>query len=91
MAAATPEHVAKFTCDDYRTPPEDRRHELLDGDLVVAPAPDLKHQRVLLALAGLLDRFVKESDLGEVLPAPCDVVLCPPRESGEKAEFRRLS
>ena len=34
----------------------------------MAPAPNLKHRRVLLALAGLLDRFVKESGLGEVLP-----------------------
>ena len=75
MAAATLEPVAKFTYDDYRTAPEDRRYELLDGDLIVAPAPSLKHQRVLLALAGLLDRFVKGAGLGEVLPAPCDVVL----------------
>ena len=75
MAATTLEHVAKFTYDDYRTAPEDRRYELLDGDLIVAPVPSLKHQRVLLALAGLLDRFVKEAGLGEVLPAPCDVVL----------------
>ena len=75
MAPATLEHAAKFTYDDYRTAPEDRRYELLDGDLIVAPAPSLKHQRVLLALAGLLDRFVKEAGLGEVLPAPCDVVL----------------
>ena len=69
MAAATLEHVAKFTYDDYRTAPEDRRHELLDGDLVVAPAPNLKHRRVLLALAGLMDRFVKESG-GETLRSP---------------------
>ena len=41
----------------------------------MAPAPDLQHRRVLLALAGLLDRFVKEAGPGEVLPAPCDVVL----------------
>ena len=63
------EHVAKFTYDDYRTAPEDRRHELLDRDLVVAPAPNLKHRRVLLALAGLMDRFVKESG-GETLRSP---------------------
>ena len=31
MAAATLEHAAKFTYDDYRTVPEDRRYELLDG------------------------------------------------------------
>ena len=40
-----------------------------------APVPSVKHQRVLLALSGLPDTFVKEAGLGEVLPAPCDVVL----------------
>ena len=75
VTAATLEHVTKFTYEDYRTAPEDRRYELLDGDLVVAPAPNLKHQRVLLALGMLLGRFVKEAGLGEVLLSPCDVVL----------------
>ena len=75
MAAANLKSVAKLTYDDYRSAPEDRRHELLDGDLVVAPAPSLRHQRVLRALARLLDRFAEETGLGEVLFAPCDVVL----------------
>ena len=75
VTAATLEHVTKFTYEDYRTAPEDRRYELLDGDLVVAPAPNLKHQRVLLALGMLLGRFVKKAGLGEVLLSPCDVVL----------------
>ena len=75
MTTATLEHVTKFTYGDYRTAPDDRRYELLDGDLVVAPAPNLKRQRVLLALAMSSSRFVKEAGLGEVLLSPCDVVL----------------
>ena len=41
MATAQP--VLKFTYEDYRTTPEDKRYELLDGDLLMTPAPNLKH------------------------------------------------
>ena len=44
MATAQP--VLKFTYEDYRTTPEDKRYELLDGDLLMTPTPNLKHQRV---------------------------------------------
>ena len=37
----------KFTYADYRNAPEDKRYELLDGELVVSPAPKEIHQRVL--------------------------------------------
>ncbi len=36
----------KFTCEDYRTAPPDRRYELLDGQLFMTQAPNLKHLRV---------------------------------------------
>ena len=48
---ATTQPVVKFTYEDYRTAPADKRYELLDGDLIMVPAPNLKHQRVLLRLA----------------------------------------
>ena len=36
----------KLTCEDYRLIPEDgRRHEILDGEHYVTPAPFLRHQR----------------------------------------------
>ena len=73
MATAQP--VLKFTYEDYRTTPEDKRYELLDGDLLMTPAPNLKHQRVQLELAMQLGRFIKERALGEFFFAPCDVVL----------------
>ena len=43
---ATTQPVVKFTYEDYRTTPADKRYELLDGDLIMVPAPNLKHQRV---------------------------------------------
>ena len=73
MISAQP--VLKFTYEDYRTTPEDKRYELLDGDLLMTPAPNLKHQRLQLGLSRLLARFIEERALGELFVAPCDVVL----------------
>ena len=73
MATAQP--VLKFTYEHYRTTPEDKRYELLDGDLLMTPAPNLKHQGVQFELGSRLGRFIKERALGEFFFAPCDVVL----------------
>ena len=73
MATAHP--VFKFTCEDYRTAPPDKRYELLDGELLLTPAPNLKHQRVQLRLGIRLGQFIEERGLGEFFFAPCDVVL----------------
>ena len=73
MATAT-----KLTYDDLAAMPEDRnRYEIIDGELYVTPAPNLKHQIVVKKLLGALDRFVYEHDLGLVIMAPTDVVLSP--------------
>ena len=72
---ATTQPVVKCTYEDYRTTPADERYELLDGDLIMVPAPNLKHQRVQGNLYYHLRFFITEHDLGELLPAPCDVVL----------------
>ena len=73
MASVQP--AFRFTYEDYRTAPPDRRYELLDGDLVLTPAPSLKHQRVQVRLGEPLARFVRENALGEFFFAPCDIVL----------------
>jgi Uma2 family endonuclease len=65
----------RFTYEDYLLLPEDRRYEILDGDLFMTPAPTPYHQRVSLNLTFILLRHVREKSLGEVLEAPCDVVL----------------
>ena len=73
MSTAQP--VFKFTYEDYRTAPPDKRYELVDGDLVMVPAPNLKHQTVQVRLEERLARFVRENSLGMLFFAPCDVVL----------------
>ena len=65
----------KFTVADYMTTPEDKHYQLLDGEMIVAPAPTDKHQAISLHLAVSLYQFVQENDLGLVRYAPYDVVL----------------
>ena len=71
----SPNPAVKFTYEDYQHTPEDKRYELLDGELVMVPAPNLEHQRIGIRLGVLLHGFVQERGLGEVFHAPCDVVL----------------
>lgn len=54
-------------------PDDGRRHELLDGVLLVTPAPVLRHQRAAFRLARLLDDACPD-DL-ELIMAPFDVAL----------------
>ncbi len=72
---ATERRVVKFTYEDYKHTPEDKRYELLDGDLIMVPAPRIVHQRNSREIEFRLVTFVDENDLGEVFYAPCDVVL----------------
>lgn len=65
----------KLTYDDYAAISDDRRYELLDGALIMVPAPETPHQDFSMSLAGILDRYVRRKQLGKVLCAPTDVVL----------------
>ena len=73
MLSPTP--TVKFTYEDYQHTPDDQRYELLDGELIMSPAPNLGHQRSGTQLGWRLAQFVVERGLGEVFFAPCDVVL----------------
>ena len=66
---------ALLTRADRDALPEDgRRHELLDGAIVVTPSPGLAHQDVVTRLAAQLLDALDGSDL-LVLTGPFDVVL----------------
>ncbi|MBI4523581.1 MAG: Uma2 family endonuclease [Deltaproteobacteria bacterium] len=66
----------KLTYEDYLLFPDDgKRHEIIEGDHYVTPAPKTKHQRVSFNLALALGSFVKERRLGLVLAASCDVIF----------------
>ena len=74
MATATAGAVRQ-TYKDYCATPDDERYELLDGKLMMVPAPNMKHQRLVLELAEKLNAFSKAHRLGKVYVAPCDVFL----------------
>ena len=65
----------KFTVSDYMTTPEDKRYQLLDGEMILAPSPTDRHQAILGELFSALHQFVTENHLGRVRFAPLDVVL----------------
>lgn len=49
----------KFTYKDYLLLPEDKRYEIIEGDLYMVPSPFTKHQRILFKLAQILSEFVR--------------------------------
>jgi len=65
----------RFTYQDYLQLSEDRRYEIVDGDLYMVPAPIPYHQKVSRNLEFQLHQYVQAHDLGEVFDAPCDVLL----------------
>ncbi len=67
--------AVRFTYHDYLQLPEDRRYEIVDGDLYMVPAPVPYHQRIIRNLLYSLHQYVAGHDLGEVLQAPCDLLL----------------
>jgi Uma2 family endonuclease len=73
-----PSHLStpKLTYQDLLRLPEDLfRHELIEGEHYLSPAPAPKHQRVVVHLARILSSFVLAEGLGEILVAPVDVVF----------------
>ena len=70
MLAPTKE---KKTYADYAALDEGAPYQLIDGELVMSPAPTVYHQMVVWELGTTLRLFVQEHDLGLVIGAPVDV------------------
>ena len=75
MTAPNPQ--VRFRYEDYKSLPEstEKRYELLDGDLLMVPAPTTTHQRISRNLEVHLHEYCQRTDFGEVLDSPVDVVL----------------
>lgn len=74
MAHPHPKEI-HFTYQDYLLTSDDKRYELIEGELLMAPAPDTKHQSISGRLFTRLDRIISRGRLGYLFSAPCDVVL----------------
>ena len=65
-----------WTYDDYASLPDDgQRYEIVNGVLVMAPAPDGPHQDAVLRIAHYLLVHIEFAGLGKVRVAPFDVEL----------------
>lgn len=73
--AVTALQKKKYTYQDYQRTPDDKRFELIIGDLIMTPSPVPKHQTISKRIEFMLEEFVVENNLGEVFYAPCDIHL----------------
>ena len=66
----------RLTFDAWLELPETKqRYEIVDGVLIMPPAPTPDHQWIMMELFAPLREFVNDRDLGVVLAAPVDLVI----------------
>ncbi len=65
----------KLTYRDYANLQDDKRYELIEGELYMVPSPGFYHQSVLVNLLNFLTNFIKKKQLVIVLCAPMHVIL----------------
>ena len=73
-----PQTATRMTYDEFLALPDDGRHyELIEGELVLNPAPNLRHQAIIGNLYLALRLHLDERRSGKVFVAAVDVVLSP--------------
>ena len=76
MERTVAETATKLTYEDYLLFPDDGlRHEILDGEHYVSPAPNIRHQDVVMNLYRALYAFIRPSRLGRLFCVAVDVLL----------------
>ncbi len=72
-----PQTATRMTYEEFMALPDEegKYYELIEGELVVNPAPVPRHQRIARKILGRLDRYFEKHGGGEVWLAPLDVVL----------------
>src|SRR6185437_16074370 len=75
-------HARRWTIEEVDRLAEEReesspRYELVDGELLVTPAPSGRHQRIILRLAIPLVAYVETNRLGELRLGPGEARLTP--------------
>ncbi len=67
--------MLKYTYREYCTLPEGSRYQLIEGDLIVSPAPSRRHQEIVKRIFLALCTFVEPQRLGKVYASPIDLIL----------------
>lgn len=67
----TTEQVADLQQESRHWP----RYELIDGELIVTPSPDVEHQVAVMELVLILHGYVDQHRLGTILTSPADIRL----------------
>ena len=71
-----PAQRAEWTAEEALALPYDgNRYEVLDGELLVSPAPSFSHQFIVQAFVMRLMPYVDQRQLGWVLAAPADITF----------------
>ena len=66
----------RFTYEDYLGFPDDgRRHESIDGEHLVTPAPTPRHQELSVRLVVAIANYLASHPIGKVYAAPLDIIL----------------
>ncbi len=74
IMSTTPSSSTKWDYASYAAIPDDRlRHEIIDGEHFMNPAPNLYHQTVSRRIQFQLYTAIELSELGQVFDAPVDV------------------
>ena len=76
MSVVVNPHI-RFVYEDYKALPESmaRQYELLDGEILMVPAPTTRHRFIAGNIHALLHTHVRSVRSGAVLSSPIDVVL----------------
>ncbi len=73
-----PQAAELWTAERIRALPDDRlRHEVVDGEHLVTPAPRLVHERAVGLISNALWPYVRAHGLGECFASPADVEFDP--------------
>ncbi len=74
--AISPETTdGRATVEDYMNLDDDRRYELIEGELLLTPAPTSTHQHFITQFGAEIAIYVRNEGLGRTYDAPFDVIL----------------